>query len=137
MPTRKQRRRREKELRHEYVWTDAEGNELDPEEVRARANGGDHKPAKGAAKPTRAGGRTRELQPPSWRRTIRRGLIFAPIFLAVVLLLNRQLTILGAVLNTVFLLAVFVPFSYLIDRMMYRSFQKRAERAGGSASGKR
>jgi hypothetical protein len=137
VPTRKQRRRREKELRHEYVWTDAEGNELDREEVRARANGGDHKPAKGAAKPARAGGRTRELQPPSWRRTIRRGLIFAPIFLAVVLLLNRQLTILGAVLNTVFLLAVFVPFSYLIDRMMYRSFQKRAERAGDSGSGKR
>ena len=33
MPTRKQRRRRAKELRHEYVWEDEEGNELDPDEV--------------------------------------------------------------------------------------------------------
>ena len=30
MATRKQRRRREKEQRHEYVWEDSEGNEIDP-----------------------------------------------------------------------------------------------------------
>jgi hypothetical protein len=54
------------------------------------------------------------------------------------MLLNRQLTLAGAALNTAFLLAVFVPFSYLIDRFMYRSFQKRSERAGGQQpSGKR
>jgi hypothetical protein len=42
------------------------------------------------------------------------------------------------VLNTAFLLAVFVPFSYLIDRVMYRTFQKRQERASGPpATGKR
>ena len=33
MPTRKQRRRRAKEHRHEYVWEDDEGNELDPSEL--------------------------------------------------------------------------------------------------------
>ena len=33
MPTRKQRRRRAKEFRHEYVWEDEEGNELDPGEA--------------------------------------------------------------------------------------------------------
>ena len=39
MPTRKQRRRAQKERRHEYetVWVDAEGNELEepPEELAA------------------------------------------------------------------------------------------------------
>src|SRR5919108_3865176 len=35
MATKKQRRRRAKEQRHDYVWVDAEGNELDPEEAAA------------------------------------------------------------------------------------------------------
>mgnify|MGYP000507019882 CR=1 FL=1 len=139
MATRKQRRRREKELRHEYVWQDAEGNELDPEEVRPTPNGsGNARPGKSAPPARARSGGARQVQPPSWGRTLKRGLIFAPIFLAVVMLLNRELTIAGAILNTVFLLAVFVPFSYLIDRFMYRSFQKRQERpARPPATGKR
>ena len=31
MATKKQRRRRAKEHRHDYVWIDDEGNEVDPE----------------------------------------------------------------------------------------------------------
>jgi hypothetical protein len=142
--TRKQRRRREKEHRHEYVWQDAEGNEVDPVEARARTNGADTRSgAKAASSPRRNGadggrGGGRQVQPPSWGRTFKRALIFAPIFLATVMLLNRGLTFAGAVLNTAFLLAVFVPFSYLIDRVMYRTFQKRQERASGPpATGKR
>jgi hypothetical protein len=142
--TRKQRRRREKEQRHEYVWEDAEGNEVDPAEARSRTNGGDK--GSGAITTTSSRGRGadggrgggRQVQPPSWGRTFKRALIFAPIFLATVMLLNRGLTFAGAVLNTAFLLAVFVPFSYLIDRVMYRTFQKRQERASGPpAPGKR
>jgi hypothetical protein len=129
--TRKQRRRREKEHRHEYVWQDSEGNELDPSDVRSRGNGSQSKPARGAG-----GGGGRQLQPPSWRRTIKRGLIFAPIFLGVVLLLNGDQGLAFAVVNMLFLLAVFVPFSYLIDKLMWRSFQKRAARAE-APSGKR
>jgi hypothetical protein len=141
--TRKQRRRREKEQRHEYVWEDAEGNEVDPAEVRSRADGagdqGSKSTTSGRGRGADAGrGAGRQVQPPSWRRTFKRALIFAPIFLGTVLLLNRGLTLAGAVINTVFLLAVFVPFSYLIDRVMYRSFQKRQERASGPpATGKR
>jgi hypothetical protein len=130
--TRKQRRRREKEQRHEYVWEDSEGNVLDPTEVRAGSNGAPSKPARGGG-----GGGGRQLQPPSWRRTIKRGLIFAPIFLGVVLLLNGEQGLGFAVVNTLFLLAVFVPFSYVIDKVMWRSFQKRAARADASSSGKR
>ena len=142
MATRKQRRRREKEQRHEYVWEDAEGNEIDPAEGRTRSNGSVEKSSKSS---TSSRGRSdsgrgagRQVQPPSWGRTFKRALIFAPIFLVTVMLLNRGLTILGAALNTAFLLAVFVPFSYLIDRVMYRTFQKRQERASGpAATGKR
>jgi hypothetical protein len=142
--TRKQRRRREKEQRHEYVWADAEGNEVDPAAVRGRTNGGEKSSGSKASASSRGRGGDsgrgggRQVQPPSWGRTFKRALIFAPIFLATVMLLNRGLTFAGAVLNTAFLLAVFVPFSYLIDRVMYRTFQKRQERASGPpAAGKR
>lgn len=140
MATRKQRRRREKELRHEYVWQDSEGNELDPDDVRSSPNGSTGRTGGGGkpASPGRArGGGARQLQPPSWRRTLKRGLIFAPIFLAVVMLLNQELSLAGAILNTIFLLAVFVPFSYLIDRFMYRSFQRRQDRPARSQTSKR
>ena len=66
MPKRKQKRRRAKELRHEYVWEDAEGNELDPDDMKEGKAGS---PAERAsARPAR------EPQAPSWRRTFRRGL---------------------------------------------------------------
>lgn len=123
MATRKQRRRREKEHRHEYVFVDDAGNEIAPPHRESKPDG---KPAAKASGGRAAGGGGRVAQPPSWRRVIRRGLIFAPIFLAVLLLLGGdRLTFLGAVIQTLFLLVVFVPFSYLMDRFVYRTQQRR------------
>lgn len=135
MATRKQRRRREKELRHEYevVYVDPDGNELDTPAVDGRNGREPRQPparrdGRGQRRGAQRGGRT--VDPPSWRRTIRRGLIFAPIFLATVLLLSGdRLTFAGAVLQTLLLLVVFVPFSYFMDRVMHRSALKRAARA--------
>ena len=63
---------------------------------------------------------------------IKRGLIFAPLFLATVLLLGGgKITLAGGVVQTVLLMAVFVPFSYFMDRLLWRSHQKRAARSGG------
>ena len=134
MATKKQRRRREKGKRHEYeyVYVDEEGQEVEVDEQSVakpapRAKGG------GTAKaaPTMRGGRT--VEPPSWRRSIRRGLIFAPIFLALILLLNGDRQSLAAsVINALILLVVFVPFSDLLDRLFYRTFQKRVARPDGS-----
>jgi hypothetical protein len=134
MATRKQRRRREKEKRHEYelVEIDAEGNEtvltaseLKVAEPPSRVKGSST-PAK--EKPGRGG---KVVQPPSWHRVVKRGLIFAPLFLATVLLLGRgKITLAGAVVQTVLLLGVFVPFSYFMDRLMWRSYQKRLARSG-------
>lgn len=126
MASRKQRRRRAKEQRHEYVWEDAEGNELDPDEVPARrtAATGTRQTA------TRAG---REPQAPSWRRTLKRALIFAPIMLGTVMLLSNDLTLAQQISQTAIIVAIFIPFSFLLDGVFWRSYRKRLARqeAGG------
>jgi hypothetical protein len=124
MPTRKQRRRRAKEFRHEYVWEDAEGNELDPEEVPARKS-----TAAQERRPARAG---REPQAPSWRRTLKRGLIFAPIMFVVVSLLSADLTIVQRITQTAIITLIFIPFSYFLDGVFWRSYQKRSARLSRS-----
>ncbi len=121
MATRKQRRRREKEFRHEYVWEDAEGNELERDEVPAHKAGAT--PGKRASAPS-----GREPQPPSWRRTLKRGLIFAPIMFATVLLLSPKLSMSAKISQTALIVAIFIPFSYLLDGLFYRSAKKRQAR---------
>ena len=44
MPTRKQRRRRAKEHRHEYVWEDEEGNEIEAPDVARKESTAPRKP---------------------------------------------------------------------------------------------
>lgn len=125
MATRKQRRRRAKEHRHDYVWVDDEGNELEPDEV---ADTGKDGRTRTAASPP-----VRQAQAPSWRRSLRRGLIFAPIMFATVFLLSPDLPLVTKVTQTLFIVAVFIPFSYFLDQVFYRSFQRRAARGGGGS----
>jgi hypothetical protein len=130
MATRKQRRRRAKEHRHEYVWEDEEGNELDPDEVPAHR-------ADGRAPRRRAAAAGRQAQPPSWPRTFKRALVFAPIMLVTVMLLSSNLTLAQQLTQTAFIVAIFVPFSYFLDGVFWRSYQKRLarEQAGRGRSG--
>jgi hypothetical protein len=132
MATQKQRRKRAKEKRHAYdlVEIDAEGNEtvLTASDLKDEASA---KPAPRAKDPkgSTSHGSRGGPQPPTWRRVLKRGAIFAPIFLATVMLLGRgRLTVAGAIVQTIFLLAIFVPFSYFMDRLMWRSQQKRLAR---------
>ena len=131
MPTRKQRRRREKELRHEYdfVWEDAEGNEVEPDESVSK---GSAKQAS-SGQPSRSGRSGRQVQPPSWRRTLKRGLIFAPIMFGTVFLISPKLSMAGKIEQTAFIVAIFIPFSYLLDGFFWRSQKRRAakDQAGG------
>jgi hypothetical protein len=133
MPTRKQRRRHQKALRHEYeyVYLDEEGNEVpvDPSELRAEKNGRrESKPRKGGSGKAAAGkgasGR-RKIEPPSWRRSARRGLLFGPVLVVAMILLNKNQPLLQQVFPAVFLIAFFIPFSYFTDSLAYRMFQKR------------
>jgi hypothetical protein len=133
--TQKQRKKRAKEKRHQYdlVEIDSEGNEtvLSTSDMKTDAA------PKSTAKATKTGGRSLGRggrggpQAPSWPRVLKRGALFAPVFLATVMLLGGgRLSFVGAVVQTVFLLAVFVPFSYFMDRFMWRSHQKRMARDG-------
>jgi hypothetical protein len=66
---------------------------------------------------------------------IRRGGMFAPVFFVIVYLLAGDgMTLTGIVVQTLLLLVIFVPFSYLMDRFMWRTQQRRiAKQRDGSA----
>jgi hypothetical protein len=128
----KQRRRREKEMRHgiEIVEIDEDGNErvverseLRPAEPPARVKGSvkGGKPA-GGGKPVSKRG---VPQPPSWKRAGKRAAIFGPLFFAFILLTNRKGNVAGQVITALILIALFVPMSYYMDRFAYRMYQKR------------
>ena len=139
MATQKQRRRRAKEHRHEYdlVYVDDEGNEIEVDEPEptstrkppAKASGRAGGKAAGKSRPAGRGGR--QVQPPSWPRVLKRGAIFAPIFFATVMLLGGgKMSISAAVVQSVLLIAVFIPFSYFMDHIVWRQYQKRLAKGG-------
>ena len=132
MPSKKQIRRQQKLKRHEYeeVYVDEEGRELAPEEAEELLGPAVSPKAARAAKAQPAARGARVIEPPSLRRTLRRGLIFAPLMLVVVILLGEQLTLAQQITQTVVLMAFFLPFSYFMDSMVYRSYQKRVARMG-------
>ena len=128
MPTRKQRRRRQKGMRHEYeyVYVDGEGREVevDPaEEPSERPNGKRETkavPAKGRnSKPVR------EVSPPSWSKVLKRVAFIAPLLFLAFSALNHQQSLAGRLAITAIYTSFFVPFMYLMDRAMYRSYLKR------------
>ena len=130
MPNRKQRKRRDKAFRHEYetVLLDDEGNETPIAELREEREKQrtEKKPAKTAAK---GSGRTsralREPPMPTWRRAFRRGgLMGAAIFVAFVFVLHGGSTASRAVIALVYAVA-FITLTYWVDRIAYRSYQKR------------
>jgi hypothetical protein len=131
VPSKKQRRRRDKERRHEYeyVYVDSEGQEVEVEEPEFAASRPKKQSAtaKPAARTTARGGRPiRKVTPPTWQKVFRRAAIFAPaMFVVVYLLRPKSLSILGVVYQTAVLMAFFIPFSYLMDRMMYRTYLRR------------
>jgi hypothetical protein len=129
VPSRKQRRRREKLKRHEYEYVletdDGEEVVLDrPTPETARTNG---KARSDAAPKDRRG---REIPKPTLTRVLRRTAIFAPLILVVVFLTSgKSSTTAEKVYTAVMLLAFFIPFSYLVDVVMYRMMTRRQERA--------
>jgi hypothetical protein len=124
MPSRKQRKRRAKDRRHEweYVYVDDTGEEVEAPEDEPISRNGKRSPQQAKAKAS--GGR--EVQPPSWRKVGKRGLLFAPLMFLTVTLLSSDLTMTQRLVNTAFLLAFFLPFSYAMDALMYRLYKKRA-----------
>ena len=129
MPSRKQRRRREKERRHdyEYVYVDEEGREVEVDEdddddtgaPAPRQQSRDRRPAGRSARSAR------RVDPPSWNRVGKRALFLGPVMFILINLIGRNLSFAARVYQAVLLLALFLPFSYFMDSLMYRSYLKR------------
>jgi hypothetical protein len=149
MPSRKQRRRRAKERRHEYeiVYVDDEGHEVpadvledvvdtksEPSQPRSRDGQG---PKTRRADAGRQRSSTRTIQPPSWRRVGKRALIFGPFMFITIALLNRGAGLGSQLFITGQMMLLFIPFSYLMDRMLYRRHLRSLEATPGQASRKR
>ncbi len=137
MPTRKQRRRRAKERRHEWeeVYLDEEGREVPVETIEAGRGDGKTRSTDGKASRAAARPQARQVQPPSWRRVTKRALMFAPFMFVFIWILEPDTPALARVLYAVQLMLLFIPFSYLIETVTYRAFKRRLERAesGGAA----
>ena len=131
MPTRKQRRRRQKEMRHEYeiVYVDEEGREVEVDGEKPR--GDDRNGKRDSKKPAPKGGKkrpVREVSPPSWNRVVKRALLFGPLIFVAFSVLNSSQPLLGRLAVTAVYTAFFGPFMYLMDRAMYRSYLRRSGR---------
>jgi hypothetical protein len=135
MPTRKQRRRLQKERRHEYetVWVDEEGNELEepPEGAEVAAATEKRDVAKPKAKAAAQSGsrRGRVPPPPSWERAAKRSVILGAAIFALFYILGAKNG--GHSLPTALLLGgvytlLFIPFTYMVDRFSYNRYQRRS-----------
>jgi hypothetical protein len=147
MPTRKQRRRAQKERRHEYetVWVDEEGNELEepPEglvtEPPERRENGQPKP-KAKAQSQRGGRPVRVPPPPSWKRAAKRSVIIGAALFAVIYLLgskNGNHSLVSALLLALVYTAIFIPAQFTIDRFAHNRWQRRADEQAAKRPAKR
>jgi hypothetical protein len=146
MPTRKQRRRAQKERRHEYetVWVDAEGNELEepPEELVATTEKRDNAGPKPKAKATqqRGGRQTRVPPPPSWQRAAKRAAILGVVVFVFIYLVgakNGGHNPASALLLALIYTLLFIPFQFTIDRFAYNRWQRRADGQAASRAAKK
>ena len=140
MPTRKQKRRELKSKRHDYefVYLDGEGNELDevPEQLaepkKERTNGS--KPAAGKrAQPAQRG--RRQPPVPSWNRALKRGAMLGAVVL-VLFSFGAKGHIVSVIPLALLYTALFVPFTFYIDRFAYKRWQAR-QPGGGAAPTKK
>ena len=131
MPTRKQRRRRQKGLRHEYeyVYVDDEGHEVEVDEAELEPKASRRNGTREAKRPAQKKGGTtksvREVKPPSWTRVARRALLFGPLIFIAFSVLNKSQPVLGRLAVAAVYTAFFIPFMYLMDRALYRSYLRR------------
>ena len=148
MPTKKQRRRAQKERRHEYetVWVDAEGNELEeaPEELGAPPEKRDDAKSKATSKAKttqqRGGRPVRVPPPPSWQRATKRALIIGGVIFVAFYLAgakNGSNRLYSAIEITVLYTLLFIPFTFMIDRFSHNRWQRRADEQAGKRPAKK
>jgi hypothetical protein len=133
MASKKQKRRRQKERRHEYefVYVDDEGEEVevDPAELEPSGRQGARRNGTKAARNAKDGRPVRKIDPPSWKRVSRRALFFGPLIFLAFSLLNSKQPVATRLLLAILYTGFFIPFRYMMDRAMYRTYLRRTGQA--------
>jgi hypothetical protein len=127
VPSKKQRRRREKMQRHEweFVRYDDEGNEVTVEPAQVKKAETKKAGTNGKAPTGRSGRPLREAKPPSWNRALKRAALFVPFLLVFLSIGKNPPPIAARIGIAVLYAAVFVPMFYFVDRLTYRAYQRR------------
>jgi hypothetical protein len=131
MPTRKQRRRREKDFRHDVrvFEVDEEGNEVPLAELRSSEERTPAKSKQPQKQLRTAKGRPVRVPPePSWQRALKRGGLMGGAMLFAFIFLFKSAPLPLRVAWGVFYAAAFIPLTYFIDRTAHRTYQKRVAR---------
>jgi hypothetical protein len=136
MPSRKQRRRRQKLQRHEYEYVvETEEGEIPVERLADADRGPKAKGGRRGSHPGLVDRRGRPIQKPSLARVLKRTAIFVPILIVFVVVTRHDLSDPEKVVYFLLLLALFIPFSYFVDAMVYRLILRRYEREQGEERG--
>jgi hypothetical protein len=128
MPSKKQRRRRQKTFRHEYgfVTYDEEGNEIEVDSTAVRTEKKPSKPKAAASSNGKSGRVLRPAEPPSWQRSLRKGGLWGLGMLAVAIFFFKGMPLPQRLMLGILYAAAFIPLTYWIDRTTYRSYLKRS-----------
>ena len=141
MPTRKQRRRREKDFRHDVrvYEVDEEGNEVAIAELRTREDrpAGTAAKQKGSTAQKGSARGTKQVPPPSWERAFRRGGLMGGVMLLAFVFLFKSAAIELRLAWGLFYALAFIPLTYWIDRTAHRSYLKRQARQQSGAPAKK
>ena len=119
MPTRKQRRRREKDFRHDVrvFEVDAEGNEVPLAELRSSEERAPAKSKQQQKQLRNAKGRPVRVPPePSWNRALKRGGLMGGAMLLAFVFLFKSAPLPLRLAWGVFYAAAFIPLTYFVDR---------------------
>jgi hypothetical protein len=74
----------------------------------------------------------RKVYPPTWRRAVKRALLFLPFGFVLGLFMVKNNTATTAVLLAAVYTLAAVPITYWTDRMSYRRLERKFEDAGGT-----
>jgi hypothetical protein len=125
MPTRKQRKRRAKDFRHDMrvFEVDGEGNEVALAELRTPE---ERKPKVKQQPAKSKGGRPIKEPPmPSWNRAAKRGGTMGALMLVAFLFVLKSGPLPQRIGIGVFYGLAFIPLTYWIDRTAHRTYQRR------------